>query len=353
MAGPIDYGRIIGRKPFRPFSAYLPPEIKISKENNDFSLISPQSFDPLNENIDLQWAGKVDDTNKFNNYYDYYFSGEDIKVYIDGLFDAGDELDMAGFAFTISQQKAPLFGFWSYNYDVMMTGTRIVNGQMTIHSRYPGRMKDLLSKAAKVRTDFYSDKPSSQIQSYLRSDSEDIEDEKNVQKWWANSQLDRLGSDGRGSVNRNIFSAHPPFNFVIKYGTQEGSMTTLARNEGTQSDSNYDTLDRLMSLDVNDRLVQRNPSGPFQMDIVLQSVHLNSMSTSYAAGGMLVIESYDFTARDMYVSDGKLKEPENGTITVNEQKGSLGTDPNKVQAPPTQEQLLTIKDRAVLFERPM
>jgi hypothetical protein len=235
----------------------------------------------------------------------------------------------------------------------MMTGTRIVNGQMTIHSRYPGRMKDLLSKAAKVRTDFYSDKPSSQIQSYLRSDSEDIEDEKNVQKWWASSQLDRLGSDGRGSDNRNIFSAHPPFNFVIKYGTQEGSMTTLARNEGTQSDSNYDTLDRLMSLDVNDRLVQRNPSGPFQMDIVLQSVHLNSMSTSYAAGGMLVIESYDFTARDMYVSDGKLKEPENGTITVNEQKGSLGTDPNKVQAPPTQEQLLTIKDRAVLFERPM
>jgi hypothetical protein len=128
-------------------------------------------------------------------------------------------------------------------------------------------------------------------------------------------------------------------------------MTTVARNEGTQSDSNYDTLDRLMSLDVNDRLVQRNPSGPFQMDIVLQSVHLSSMSTNYAPGGMLVVESYDFTARDMYVSDGKLKEPENGTITVNEQKGSLQTDPNKVQAPPTQEQLMTIRDRAVLFDK--
>jgi hypothetical protein len=212
-------------------------------------------------------------------------------------------------------------------------------------------MKDLLSKAAKVRTDFFSDKPSSQIQSYLRSDSESVEDDKNIQKWWAASQLDRLGSDGKGSDNRNIFSAHPPFNFVIKYGTQEGSMTTLARNEGTQSDSNYDTIDRLMSLDFNDRLVQRNPSGQFQMDIVLQSIHLNSMSTSYTPGGALVVETYDFSARDMYISDGKLKEPEHNMVTINEQKGSLQTDPGKVQGAPTEEELMTIRDRAVLFDK--
>jgi len=146
-------------------------------------------------------------------------------------------------------------------------------------------------------------------------------------------------------------SAHPPFNFVIKYGTQEGSMTTLAKNEGTQNGSNYETIDRLMSLDFNDRLVQANPTGPFQMDIVLQSVHLNSMSTAYSPGGMLVVESYDFTARDMYISDGKLKQPEHNTITTNEQKGSSQTDPGKVQSPPTQEELLTIRDRAALYDK--
>lgn len=87
----------------------------------------PKSFDPLNEEIDLKWAGKSDDTGKFNSYYDYFFTSEDVKIYIDGLFDTGDELEIASFAFGISQQKAPLYGFWSYNYDVMMVGTRIIS----------------------------------------------------------------------------------------------------------------------------------------------------------------------------------------------------------------------------------
>lgn len=308
----------------------------------------PESFDPLNPDIDLKWAGQVDDTEKFNSYYDYFFTGEDVKIYIDGLFDAGDELDIASFAFNIVQQKTPLYGFWSYNYDVMMTGTRIVTGEFVVHSRYPGRMRDLLSKAADVRASFYTDSPRSQIQSYLRSDKESREDDQNIQKYWANSQLDRISSDQSSSSNRrNIFSAHPPFNFIIKYGSQEGSLTTVARNKGTGGDQSYDMLDRLMSLDYNDRLSQTNIK---EMDIVLQSIHLTSMGTSYSPGGNPLLEAYQFIARDMYISEGIRKNPPKGNITINEEESTTQTNKTAVQPPPTAEELLTRKDQAKLYD---
>lgn len=349
MASPSDQNRRILGKPFRPFSSYLPPEFKLAKDGDSYSLIMPDSFDPLNPDIDLKWAGKVDDTNKFNNYYDYFFTGEDVKIYIDGLFDAGDELEIASFAFNIVQQKAPLYGFWSYNYDVMMTGTRIISGEMIVYTRYPGRMRDLLSKAADVRSSFYSDSPKSQIQSYLRGDKESTEDDQNIQKYWANSQLDRISSDQSfGSDRRNIFSAHPPFNLVIKYGSQEGSLTTIARNKGTSSDQNYDMLDRLMSLDFNDRLTQSQTTQ--EMDIILQSIHLTSMSTSYQPGGNPLLESYQFIGRDMYISEGIRKNPPNAQVTTNEEQQSKSTAANSVPSEPTPAELMTRKDLARQYD---
>jgi hypothetical protein len=306
-----------GRKMYRPFTSYVSPQFYNqtfdSKGNlNTLDIISPKSFDPLNEDIDLQWAGKTDDTAKFSNYYDYYFSGEDVKIYMDGLFDAGDELDIANFAFLIKQEKQPLYGFWSYNYDVMMTGTRIISGEFSVYSRYPGRMRDLLSKAADQRALAFKETNSKRIQSKLLSGSESDEDERNIQKYWANGNkgagsLDRLSGDNANSDMRNIFSAHPPFNFIVKYGTQEGSVTTVGTNKGTNNEDNFSILDRMMATDYNQRLVQKTASS--SMDIVLQSIQLMSMSTAYAPGGEALIETYQFMARDMYVSDGGIRKP--------------------------------------------
>lgn len=226
----------------------------------------------------------------------------------------------------------------------MMTGVRIVTGEFTVYTRYPGRMRDLLSKAADVRASFYSESPKSQIQSYLRSEKESVEDEKNIQKYWANSQLDRLSSDNyRSSDARNIFSAHPPFNFIVKYGAQEGSMTTIARNKGTSNERNYDMIDRLMSLDYNDRLVQHNTK---QMDIVLQSIHLTSMATAYAPGGSPLVESYQFIARDMYMSEGAMKNPPNGQIIVDGEDQVAQNSRTEASGPPTEEQLRERREQA-------
>lgn len=344
-----DYGNIIGRKPYRPFSSYIPTEYLKNKFNTRGGLVgseivSPNSFDPLNKDIDLIWAGKTDDTEKFNTYYDYYFTGEDVKVYIDGLFDAKYELDIASFAFLIRQEKQPLYGFWSYNYDVMMVGTRIISGEFSVYSRYPGRMRDLLSEAAKQRAAFAKG-GEGRLESYLTGgDLQSREDEKNIEKYWANSQFDRLSSDDNAD-NRNIFSAHPPFNFIVKYGTQEGSVTTIGRNKGTETPDNFDVLDRLMATDFNERLVQKNSSD--FMNIVLQSVQLTNMGTTYSVGGQPLVENYQFLARDMYISEGltRTKLSDSESVATNESSSASSTNSTSGKPEPTEQEMAETYDK--------
>mgnify|MGYP000949073586 FL=1 len=90
--------------PYRPFSGYIPYEDTVS--SNPGLRNKDGTFDPLSAELDLYWAGgKTTGDPRFSNYYDYFFSGEDVKVYIDGLFDPKDELDIAGFGFLIKQEK--------------------------------------------------------------------------------------------------------------------------------------------------------------------------------------------------------------------------------------------------------
>jgi len=335
-AGSQDDARS-GERPYRPYSAYLPAELLKNLYGKGGSrptatIRTGPSYDPLSTNIDTQWAGQSTDGQKFNNYYDYYFSGEDVKVYVDGLFDPEHELDIASFSFVIKQEKQPLYGFWSYNYDAMMVGTRLITGEMVVYTRYPGRMTDLLTSAAEQRVFFNSDKPgASRIQSYLTGNNEQsLDDEKNLQRYWKRSNLDRLTADADNVDRRNIFSSHPPFNFIIKYGTQEGSVSTVGRNMGTDSGDNFEALDRLMATDYNERLVKSSKANE-GMDIVLQDVHLMSMGTSIAPGGQAMVESYQFISRDMYISNGNIRNTQKSVFSAVDSTGVQKTEPNKVK----------------------
>lgn len=286
---------------------------------------SEQRFDPLS-NLDLAWSGtSVEDSQdkRFSNYYDYYFSGEDIKVYVDGLFEPENELDIASFTYSIKQEKQPLYGFWSYNYDTVLYGTRIVSGEFTIYTRYPRRMTDLIEKASSNRVKNPSPKEAmGNVVSSLRSKLESPEDAKNMEKYWAYSQLDRLTADPLSKQikdsGHNIFSAHPPFNFVILYGVQEASMSPL--DYSGVNDSINDNLDRMIVSDINERLI-RPVKDVNPMKIILQEVQLLGMATSYASGGQPVSESYQFIARDLYFSEVNLGFIKSG-ITSNTSDGS-------------------------------
>jgi hypothetical protein len=226
----------------------------------------------------------------------------------------------------------------------MMVGSRLITGEMVVYTRYPGRMRDLLSSAAEERVLFNSDKPGvSRIQSYLSGNNEQsLDDEKNLQRYWNRSNLDRLTADNDKTDKRNIFSSHPPFNFIVKYGTQEGSVSTISRNLGTDSGDNFETLDRLMATDYNERLVKPSKVNT-GMDIVLQDVHLTSMGTSIAPGGQVMVESYQFISRDMYISSGNIRNTDQSVFSAVDSTGIEKTPENKIQPPLSAERITQLK----------
>lgn len=288
-------------------------------------------FDPLSNQLDLIWSGSpTPEKNSFNTYYDYFFSGEDIKVYIDGLFSEEHELDIAALSYNIRQEKQPLYGFWSYNFDAMMYGTRIITGEFSVYTRYPRRITDLIEEAARARTQQPDPrKGDSLVKSTLRnidygsssSAVRSLQDEKNIQKYWAYSQLDRISTDPFSKnvidSDKNIFSAHPPFNFIILYGVEEVSTTAkdYLKAEDKVIESN---LDRMMISDTNERLIKPNTNNQASpMKIVLQEIQLMSMTTAYASGGSPLVENYQFMARDYYFSEVDLGFIKNTTTTNN------------------------------------
>lgn len=277
-------------------------------------------FSPLHETaentIDLKWAGAAESSGKdFNSYYDYYFSGEDIKVFIDGLYDVEDELDLASFAYSVRQEKQPLYGFWSYNYDTVMLGTRIIVGEFSLYTKYPQRMTKLLQKSAqnRVQAQDFGGGESNSILTKMAYDARTLDDEVNVQKYWSYSQLDRITSGPDGIDGTNIFSAHPPFNFVIVYGAEQTAITP--RDILNSQDILVgETIDRITSSDVNERNIQAgNLNNP--MKIVVQQVNLTAMTNSYSVGGSPLIETYQFMARDYYFTDVNVDFIKNMKIT--------------------------------------
>jgi len=295
--------------PYRPFSGYIPYGDYVGANK---LVGSGNTFDPLSADIDLVWGGgKSTNDARFSNYYDYYFSGEDVKVYIDGLFDPKDELDIESFSFSIRQEKTPVYGFWSYNYDAMMMGTRLIAGSLSVYTRYPRRMTELLEKAAEQRVNSAANKSnSSSVISLMRSQSESLVDEENIERYWGYSQLDRVTTDpaALSASDRNIFSAHPPFNLIINYGVQDSSLTpiTVTKNDSSGTAQQMDNLDRIMATDINQRTVKFNSDGS-PMKVVLQNVHLTGMSSAFAAGGVPLVETYSFLARDYYFTEATLE----------------------------------------------
>lgn len=328
--------RVFRTTPYRPFTGFMPYDLKTAKvgEGNNGN----GYFDPLNEKIDLEWGGTREDE-AFNNYFDYFFSGEDIKVFIDGLFDEKDELDTASLAFVIKQEKQPLYGFWSYNYDAVMRGTRLITGELSVYTRYPRRMTSLLEKAARVRMESASAKAGSSVASVLGSDARSKDDELNIEKYWLNSQLDRISSDPQMKTltslenpEHNIFSSHPPFNLIIVYGIEELALTNKSiMTYNTSGDINRQlNSDRILMTDLNERKTTIKLGDSTPMKVVLQSIDIISMTTSYSSGGQPLVENYQFIARDMYLTSQNIGDNTSSSYstTVPDERESANNNSN-------------------------
>lgn len=237
-------------------------------------------IDPV---VDKRWAQLHHDSDATNNYYDYFYSGQDIRVYIAELGNHSEfgDLPLQSLGFSIEQQKMPVYGYASYTYDAVMRGTRIVSGQFTLISRYPGYMKRVLTQAAKNR----SNRQGRLRDGYGRGLTDD---DKNINKYW-----DRHIDVGVIAARENSeWSIHPPFTLVVVYGIQDTS-TTVDQHLALY---NAHEKDNALFQDHNQRLVPAASNRPDRF--YLDACELQSVQHAYTPDGQLVVETYQFFARD-------------------------------------------------------
>lgn len=165
----------------------------------------------------------------------------------------------------------------------VMRGTRIVTGQFTIATTYPNRMADLIAESASTRVAQRSD-------TVIRG--LDL-DEENIEQYWGRIR-DPFNTNKSG---RHVFSAHPPFNFVVAYGIQSASVSPdpIAKTESLYIKYQNDVA---WYQSTNERLVDSNPELP-QGKRIIEMVELQGCQVLLTPEGDVCAEAYTFFARDL------------------------------------------------------
>jgi hypothetical protein len=256
-------------------------------------------FDPWQ---DYRWAGDYDDSRAKHTYFDYYFTGQDIQVYIDGIDrpDPDADIPIMSFAYSAQQQKQPVYGFWNYTYNTVMRGTRIVNGAFTIATTSTDYMTRLVSKAASER----AHKNASYVIRGLDKD------ERNIEQYWSRNVADDTAYGG----SKSLFSSHPPFNFVIVYGVQSTSVTNNGNARLDEVIEQYRNDTPLMT-DINERLVASDPNNA--MRTVIENVEITGVQVELNPDGQVCAETYQFFARDIInpkLTSNYVKKKKSGAV---------------------------------------
>ncbi len=263
--------------------------------------------------IDRSWGGFVQNTQHPEQaYWDYFYSGQDVKVYIDGTEDDSQfaQLPIAQIAFNVSQQKQPLYGFWSHTFDAVMRGTRIISGSFSLATRYPNYMRNALAKAAASRA---------LLERSYTNVRDLTEDDFNIEEYWGKTR-DRAVNDN----GNHLFSVHPPFSFVIVYGLQSISVGNQGIDGQREIREMYNSNTALYS-DFNERLVEtENDIESYR--IVLEACEITDVQREITSDGSVLLETYSFFARDIIVPDSSDTGSSGTTRLPNTGKGASGAD---------------------------
>lgn len=184
-------------------------------------------------------------------------------------------------------------------YSAMLRGTRIISGAFSIVAMYPHLLTKAIAKAS-----FNISKGEKSSATNWKAIRTLNEDERNITKFWRRNFDYNLDLD-----QQHLFSVHPPFHLIIKYGIQStslseysGAIPYMPSSRSSQSriaelekDFRY-AANGYMLTDVNERLVR--DSSEITTKIALENVEIMSKSISYGVDGEPIMETYTFLARD-------------------------------------------------------
>lgn len=234
-----------------------------------------------------QWGKAFENYNYsfYNPYFDYFYTGQDVNVQIEATENI---LPIYSFGYNIQQQKTPLYGFWSYTYDAMLRGTRIVTGAFSLVSTEPFLLTKTIAEASVQRAKLSVQTGGSPLNAIRGLD----EDESRIDRYWRRNFDSNLDMG-----DQNLFSVHPPFNIIITYGLQETSLVSNDPNARVaELQANGYGQDAIMT-DFNERLI-KNPSNQLDRQVLLENVEIISKNVEYNVDGDPLLETYTFMARD-------------------------------------------------------
>lgn len=245
-------------------------------------------FQDLDPETDFIWGNYSGERHPLT-YFDYYFTGQDVRIMIEGAENISvsdpDQSPFVELSFSVQQEKTPVYGFWSYTYDAMMRGTRIVTGVFRLVTTYPNRLTDMIAQAATARKDQRTG-----MHSIRGLDT----DERNIELYW-----DRHIEQKDQEQQKRIWSVHPPFNLLIEYGIQPMSLSPDPTGRFNEVYKRYQT-DTAAFTNVNERLVHSGVNNS-STQIILNNVELTGLQAEYSPDGTVCSEVYSFIARDIMI----------------------------------------------------
>lgn len=244
------------------------------------NIFNSDSVEVFSREIDEKWAN-VKGPRTVQSYFDYYYSGQDVQIYIEGLL---EPLPLVNFAYSVEQKKTPVYGHASFVFDASMRGNRLVTGAFSVVTTHANYMTERLSEAAAIRQERRDSNNS------LMPIRQDLE---NLQNYWYSNIDNALSPSG----TKNIFSAHPPFNLIMVIGMQPDSNAILGDMDCDEVASMY-SLDAVLHNDINERLMDSDPESSNRR--LINTVELVKFDNQVTADGDLLVETYSFYARDEF-----------------------------------------------------
>ena len=252
-------------------------------------------------------------------YQKYYFSGNDVFVFIEPYGQTRlIPIPITDMGYGISQEKVPIFGYSSYTWDTVARGTRIIRGEFTIvftKVNFLGRLlgdpsvpdvtqediihpvvlvdeDDELARRKDLRSSIWGYKEGGTVYQNATNINSVLYDPTKVQNLGDDGEaaypFGRKASDGYSEAE---FAGHPPFNIVVAFGDNPS-----VREIG-YSGFNYEQW-KLTALDDYKMALDINESQNVGERVILKNVELMSCGTVLDPSGQPLRESYSFIARD-------------------------------------------------------
>jgi hypothetical protein len=262
-------------------------------------------------------------------YQKYYFSGNDVCIGIVPFYQKNKiiPIPVTDMTFGISQEKVPIYSAFSYTWDAVAKGTRIVRGEFSIVYTEPNHIGRLLGNKLDPDNpivlgsssnpvvevsgeDLVNSKRSLKSQFWGEGDNEIFYDQTDIEyanqaNSTANSPYPAIaGTNSAFPFGRKTppwgyeadYAGHQPFDIIIMFGT-----TASSRRWSNDSFDGYKSWNEGI---VDDNKLQETLNDdvrPVSERIILKNIELMSCGLGLDPSGQPLRESYSFIARDAII----------------------------------------------------